>query len=385
MSFCLFAGMVLNGQALKVDADGDIGIGTGTPEAKFHLLDGTSNVHIQNSTAASLSGTTIDITGGLTGSMRIGAIDIASNSFGGAAFQAFSNSAPAFKGQFYFDAGSAPGAGLFFRVGGGQPRMAVIDNGNVGIGTGSPTEKLEVAGNIKASGTVTSSDKRLKSDVNKFQYGLAEVVRLNPVSFIYNGQGGTNNGEYHVGLVAQELQKITPELVEEFTHKTLSVATLEKEAEVLKEETFLQIRDSEIKYLLVNAIKEQQTLIDSQLDMINELSDEVEALRNTITLIEQEGNTEITDEIGVDFKLGQNFPNPFNSNTKIEYTIPAGTKTAQINFFNSTGQLLKTTSIKSQGQGVLDLKNSNLPSGVYSYSLMIDGKSVATKQMSVAN
>ena len=39
MSFCLFAGMVLNGQApaLKVAATGNVGIGTANPTATLHV------------------------------------------------------------------------------------------------------------------------------------------------------------------------------------------------------------------------------------------------------------------------------------------------------------------------------------------------------------
>ena len=49
----------------------------------------------------------------------------------------------------------ALGNDLFIRVGGGN-RVFVTSAGNVGIGTTTPTEKLEVDGNIKASGSVTS-------------------------------------------------------------------------------------------------------------------------------------------------------------------------------------------------------------------------------------
>jgi hypothetical protein len=44
-------------------------------------------------------------------------------------------------------------------------RLAILNGGNVGIGTNNPTQKLVVAGNIYATGTITpNSDRNLKTD-----------------------------------------------------------------------------------------------------------------------------------------------------------------------------------------------------------------------------
>lgn len=48
------------------------------------------------------------------------------------------------------------------RTNGGFERMRVDGNGNVGVGTTSPTEKLEVSGNVKLSGDISSSSSAMK-------------------------------------------------------------------------------------------------------------------------------------------------------------------------------------------------------------------------------
>jgi hypothetical protein len=43
---------------------------------------------------------------------------------------------------------------------------------------------------------------------------LAEVMRLRPVAYQFNGKGGTvRDGRQHVGLVADEAQRVMPEMV----------------------------------------------------------------------------------------------------------------------------------------------------------------------------
>ncbi len=83
------------------------------------------------------------------------------------------------------------------------------DTGNVGIGTNAPTEKLEVAGNVKATAFLYASDKRLKTDI-KTSKGLSLINKLHGVEFKWK-----DTGEKSMGLIAQEVEKVAPELVRE--------------------------------------------------------------------------------------------------------------------------------------------------------------------------
>jgi hypothetical protein len=105
------------------------------------------------------------------------------------------------------------------------------NNGNVGIGTSSPTTALQINGSITpnvdnaftdgnatykwsavyaTNGTIQTSDARLKENVNNLSYGLADILKLRPVSFtwIAQPQQGTK-----LGFIAQEVQPILPETV----------------------------------------------------------------------------------------------------------------------------------------------------------------------------
>ena len=80
---------------------------------------------------------------------------------------------------------------------------------NVGIGTTTPTEKLHVIGNILASGTVTqNSDITLKTNVQTIENALEKVLSLRGVEFDYK-----ENGKHSLGFIAQEVEKVVPDLV----------------------------------------------------------------------------------------------------------------------------------------------------------------------------
>ncbi|MGB8509001.1 MAG: tail fiber domain-containing protein [Pyrinomonadaceae bacterium] len=73
----------------------------------------------------------------------------------GAALQFWGNNSP-FPGQAFVDSGAQDNAAVIFRTAPSgsavAERMRVSSNGNVGIGTSAPAERLEVAGNVKLSG-----------------------------------------------------------------------------------------------------------------------------------------------------------------------------------------------------------------------------------------
>ena len=142
----------------------------------------------------------------------------------------------------------------------------VIDrDGEIGIGTTNPTYKLEVQGQIFTSECIISpstsctSDLRTKSNIRNYESGLDEVLRMAPKTFCYNGQGGTKTGSQHIGLIAQEVLKVAPELVQKGN------------AIDEHDDPYLQIRESEIKYLIINAVKEQQVIIEQLKKRIEKL------------------------------------------------------------------------------------------------------------------
>jgi hypothetical protein len=78
-------------------------------------------------------------------------------------------------------------------------------------------------------------------------------------------------------------------------------------------------------------------------------------------------------------ELFQNYPNPFKNETTIRYALPAGVASAEIQLCDFSGKLLKRQVVDPSG--TVFLKSSELGAGVYFYSLVIAGKTVATKQM----
>ncbi len=87
---------------------------------------------------------------------------------------------------------------------------------------------------------------------------------------------------------------------------------------------------------------------------------------------------ELTEEviIGIPYKyeLSQNFPNPFNPSTKIYYTIP-NNEHITLKVYDITGRLVKTLVNVSQSTGYYEINfdASDLPGGVYFYSLLSGG------------
>jgi hypothetical protein len=59
------------------------------------------------------------------------------------------------------------------------------------------------------------SDRRLKKDVAPYERGLAAILKLNPVSFRWNGKEMPDDGTTWYGLVADEVEDIVPEVVGE--------------------------------------------------------------------------------------------------------------------------------------------------------------------------
>lgn len=105
---------------------------------------------------------------------------------------------------------------------GGTESLAIDQtNGNVSIGNFAATERLDVTGNVHAAAHTTSSDERFKKDVTPLTDVLDKICQLRGVRFRWNdfykrelGRGAdVAEDEVHVGLIAQEVLPVFPELV----------------------------------------------------------------------------------------------------------------------------------------------------------------------------
>ena len=110
--------------------------------------------------------------------------------------------------------------------------------------------------------------------------------------------------------------------------------------------------------------------------MVNQIISQQEQIGQTIN------RTRVDLSSTQSIVLDQNAPNPFKERTTIGYAVPDHVEDAQIFIFDLSGQIMKKVKLQP-GEGILEVFASNLSSGMYSYSLVIDGEVVDTKQMVV--
>lgn len=103
------------------------------------------------------------------------------------------------------------------RDGGGSDDVFVNASGNVGIGTDNPTEKLDVIGTVKATDFNTTSDKNLKINIRTIENPLDKIAQIRGVNFEWK-----ENSKPSVGVIAQEVEKVFPELVNGESTKTVN-------------------------------------------------------------------------------------------------------------------------------------------------------------------
>lgn len=92
--------------------------------------------------------------------------------------------------------------------------VLVVDlEGKVGINQQTPTEQLEVFGNIKATSLILPSDATLKENVAPISNALDKIAHLNGVSFEWINNAHQSDQRQHMGVTAQNIEKIFPEIV----------------------------------------------------------------------------------------------------------------------------------------------------------------------------
>jgi endosialidase-like protein len=130
------------------------------------------------------------------------------------------------------------GAGGSFAGNADGTANSLAVQGSIGIGTPQPQYNLDVYGgtirfaslsNVSGVGTVcldsaypiswvssntcVPSDRRLKERIKPLGPALNDIMRLRPVTFYWNKKSGNPDKRQRMGLIAQEVEKVTPDLV----------------------------------------------------------------------------------------------------------------------------------------------------------------------------
>ena len=113
------------------------------------------------------------------------------------------------------------GAFIVFDDSASAYRMVIEETtGDVGIGNSNPSYKLDVTGAIRATGTITeNSDERLKENINTIENACDKVSQIRGVEYNKIGEEGKK-----IGVIAQEIEKVIPEVVTEDKDGIKSVA-----------------------------------------------------------------------------------------------------------------------------------------------------------------
>ncbi len=100
------------------------------------------------------------------------------------------------------------------------------------------------------------SDVRMKENVMPYSDGLSAVLKITPVKYHYNQLSGYDTRPEYIGVLAQDIQTIAPYMVSSFQKNGT---------------TYYTVENSPMTYMLINAVKEQQVLINKQQQQIDEL------------------------------------------------------------------------------------------------------------------
>jgi hypothetical protein len=137
----------------------------------------------------------------------------------------------------------------------GTPVMTLV-KGGVGIGTTDPAYKLDVQGQVASNGVVLTSDAKFKRNLLNITSPLDKVLNLNGLSYEWKTdeykEKNFPDGR-HFGVIAQEIEKVLPEVVITDVKGEKSVAY------------------TEIIPVLIEAIKEQQKIIAKQQEEMKEI------------------------------------------------------------------------------------------------------------------
>jgi len=242
------------------------------------------------------------------------------------------------------------------------------------------------------TGFLVASDQMFKTGIDTINNAMGLLNQLKPKTYYFdttNIYGIKFNSAKQYGLIAQDVQAIMPELVNNITKP----AEYDSLGNIISPSvTYKNLNYNALFALLIKGAQIQQVQIEKQDSIIQAMQSQLSALTSSVSSCCSNSSVRTTkpeevNQLNIDLSdkdiivLNQNVPNPFAEQTTITYNVPEKYGYAQIIFSTIEGKIIKAVDITKKGRGQLNVFASDLSSGMYTYSLVVDGKTIDTKKM----
>ena len=249
-------------ELLMIRGDGRIGINVSSPLDLLHMkpISSTGDVFARISSTSGFTGLRLD--------NNTGDYQLFSNEFGGLFLDYSIDNYATRTGIITF----APNAANF------EMRPAITNN--VFLGT-SAFRWREI---WSQNALNTSSDRRLKKNINEIKYGLDEIMKLQAVTYNWKDN---DDKKLQLGFIAQDVEKIVPEIVTKSGISDEEFERLEKKGEKVTDTYGMQYTG--LIPVLVKAVQEQQKVIEDKAIRISQLEGKLQKMNELearLTLIE---------------------------------------------------------------------------------------------------
>jgi hypothetical protein len=266
---------------------------------------------------------------------------------------------------------------------------AGVDNlipGNPNQWAGAFQGDVQVWGAVNANGyNLNPSDIQFKTNVESIENALDVINQLSPKKYNFLTEEFSHlnfpEGEQY-GVIAQELIEVLPNLVKE----TRMLTKRDTAGNVIADPIdYLAVNYNGLIPILVAGMKEQQTIINAQNELLAQVLERLDAVEqccnydgsrstpgNSGALPEKMHNEKSIDGGN---ELYQNIPNPFRESTTISYLLETDGR-VQLAIYDGNGKVVTTLVDANQGPGrYSEVWNANgMPSGVYHYALYVNGE-----------
>ncbi|MCY7410191.1 MAG: tail fiber domain-containing protein [Chitinophagales bacterium] len=236
-------------------------------------------------------------------------------------------------------------------------------------------------GFVYSSQLLQVSDPQFKTDIEELQGGLAIVNQLKPKTYLFDTKNAmvlSLPAEKQFGFLTTDIKTSLPELVK-MAPSPLIEDTITGALSGMND-SFQIMNYNALIPILVSAVQELST-------QVSDLQSELNGCCGTNKMKSDDSENGVISSQTISLKntnapfLGQNIPNPYENQTTIPYYLPNEAVHAFIIFSDELGRQFNQIEIIGRGKGQLTALTTELEDGIYSYSPIVDGNKVATKQM----